>query len=378
MTETVLVKAAAIFDGDTLHTGAGLLFGPNGLERISPVESVADNTRIIDFGEDCISPGFVDLQVNGGGGIMLNDTPSVETVRRIAEAHWSLGTRHFLPTLITDTPETTEAVIAAVIDAVGETVPGVAGLHLEGPHLSVARKGAHDAAYIRPMEDGDLETLLQAAKQLPALLVTIAPENVSLEQVAALSKAGVVVSIGHSDADFDTVMAYAEAGALCVTHLFNAMSQMGNREPGVVGAALASGNLSAGLIADGIHVHPDMIRIAWDAKQEPGKILLVSDAMAVAGTTDDSFELDGRKILRAGGKLTLENGTLAGADLDLLTAVRVLVEQVGIPLADALNAATKTPFDLISKAPFQVVGMPADDFIRISKDLKTTMPLTLG
>lgn len=375
MTKEILVKAAAIFDGETLHTGAAMRFGAEGLGSIGPAESLATGAQIIDLGNDYISPGFVDLQVNGGGGIMLNDTPSVETVRRIAAAHWSLGTRHLLPTLITDTPATTRAVIAAVQEAVAQQVPGVAGVHLEGPHLSVARKGAHDAAYIRRMEDADLDMLLDAARDLPALLVTLAPESVSVDQVKVLSDAGVVVSIGHSDAGFDTVMAYAEAGARCVTHLFNAMSQMGNREPGVVGAALASGQLSAGLIADSIHVHPDMIRIAWAAKQMPGEIFLVSDAMAVAGTSDSSFELDGRKILRSRGKLTLENGTLAGADLDLLTAVRVLVAEVGLPVADALRAATKTPYDLISKTPLQVIGRPIEDFIRISKDLVAVAPV---
>jgi N-acetylglucosamine-6-phosphate deacetylase len=377
MTEVVVFKAAGIFDGETLHPDAAIRFGPAGVETVGPEGEIAGGGQTIDLGGDYVCPGFVDLQVNGGGGIMLNDDPGVETIRRIANAHWSLGTRSLLPTLITDTREKTKAAIGAVTAAIQEGVPGVAGLHLEGPHLSIARKGAHDAAYIRPMDDEDLAILLKGASDLPALLVTVAPENASLEQVRTLAAAGVVVSVGHTDADFDTVMAYADAGAKCVTHLFNAMSQMGNREPGVVGAGLASGQLSAGLIADAIHVHPEMMRIAWSAKRAPGKIFLVSDAMAVAGTSETSFELDGRKILRSGGKLTLEDGTLAGADLDPLSAVRTLVDQVEVPLADALRAATKTPAELISPVPFQVQGRPMDGFIRISEDLKSVAPLTV-
>ncbi|EEE47155.1 N-acetylglucosamine-6-phosphate deacetylase [Roseibium alexandrii] len=375
MTQTIVFKAAAVFDGGKIHEGAAVRFGPDGLVAFGAGDEIFSGADVIDLGSEIISPGFVDLQVNGGGGVMLNDDPSVETVLRIAEAHWSLGTRAFLPTLITDTREKTEAAIAAVTQAVEKDIPGVAGLHLEGPHLSVARKGAHDAAYIRPMDDEDLDFLMAAARSLPVLLLTIAPENTSLEQVRQLNQAGALVSIGHSDADFSTVQAYAAAGARCVTHLFNAMSQMGNREPGVVGAALGTGVLSAGLIADGIHVHPEMMRIALSAKSGPGEVFLVSDAMAVAGTSETSFELDGRKILRSNGRLTLEDGTLAGADLDLLTAVRVLVDQVDISLAGALRAATKTPAELIDGKPFNLLGRSKDSFIRISKDLQSLSPL---
>jgi len=376
MTGITVFKSAAVFDGAKLHPEAAVRFGPDGLEALGPVEEVSGGAAVIDLGSDLICPGFVDLQVNGGGGVLLNDDPSIETVRKIAGAHWSLGTRALLPTLITDTREKTRAAISAVREAVQAGVPGVAGLHLEGPHLSVARKGAHDAAYIRPMDDEDLAVLAAAVEEVPVLLLTIAPENVRIDQVRTLADAGVIVSLGHSDADFATVMAYADAGARCVTHLFNAMSQMGNREPGVAGAALASGQLSAGLIADGIHVHTEMMRIAWSAKRGPGRIFLVSDAMAVAGTSLTSFGLDGRKILRSDGRLTLEDGTLAGADLDLLTAVRVLVENVDVPLDEALRAATKTPAELISARPFKVTGRPVWDFVRISADMRTLVPLS--
>ena len=202
--------------------------------------------------------------------------------------------------------------------------------------------------------------------------MTVAPENVTEDQVAALARAGVLVSLGHTDADFDTCSRYFAAGARCVTHLFNAMSQLGNREPGLVGAALAHGSAHAGLIADTIHVHPEAMRTAWAAKTGPGRIFLVSDAMAVAGTDRTSFELGGRRIFREAGRLTLENGTLAGADLDLTTAIRVMVEEVGVPTAAALEAASTIPTGLIGASVSGLnKGRPyLSGLIRISKDLR--------
>lgn len=368
--------AKSIFDGERLHRDAAIRFGPDGVAEVGPHTAVADIENAIDLGDDLVSLGFVDLQVNGGGGVMLNDHPTIKTVRRIADAHWSLGVRRLLPTLITDSRENTQAAIDAVAKAVASGVPCVAGLHLEGPHLSVVRKGAHDAAHIRPMEQRDLDLLLSAAERLPVLMVTVAPESVTCEQVSALSKAGVIVSLGHTDADFATCLDYAAAGARCVTHLFNAMSQMGSREPGLVGAAIASGDLSAGLIADGVHVHPQTMRIAWKSKQRPGSIFLVSDAMAVAGTDLHAFSLGGRNVSRANGRLVLDDGTLAGADLDLVSAVRNMVETVGIDLPDALRAATAVPLEMITGAKFEFVGTKPSDFIRIDKDLRTVRPLT--
>ncbi|WP_170758524.1 N-acetylglucosamine-6-phosphate deacetylase [Ruegeria lacuscaerulensis] len=366
---SVTFRNGGLFDGTRLHFGQAVVFREGALAAVIPEEGAEDDGQAIDLKGDILSPGYVDLQVNGGDGVMFNDDPSVETIRRIASAHRRLGVVSLLPTLITDTVEKTEAAINAAIQAVREGVPGVAGLHLEGPHLSVARKGAHDAALIRPMEDADLVVLIAAAGDLPCLKVTIAPEAVSEQQVRALSDAGILVSLGHSDADFATCRRYAAAGARCVTHLFNAMSQLGSREPGLVGAALAESGLSAGLIADGIHVHPETIRAAWAAKSAPGQIFLVSDAMAVAGTDQTAFQLEGRRITRTDGRLTLEDGTLAGADLDLTTAIRVLVTQVGVPLQDALTAATTFPAQFIGRTGSK--RLDYDSMIRISADLES-------
>jgi len=366
-----------IFDGATLHSDWALCVDIEEIVKLGPAAEIGRDGKYVDLGGDILSPGYVDLQVNGGDGIMFNDAPSVETLERIATAHRRLGTTTILPTLITDTAGKTVAAIEAAKAAIAESVQGIGGLHLEGPHLSVARKGAHDAALIRTMTDDDLAVLIQAASDLPVLMVTVAPENTTLEQVRALVDAGALVSLGHSDANFDTCISYAKAGARSVTHLFNAMSQFGNRAPGLVGAALASGDLSAGLIADGIHVHPEAMRTALAAKRAPGQIFLVSDAMAPAGSDIREFTLGGRRIARDGGQLTLDDGTLAGADLDLTTAVRNLVQQVDVCLSDALHAATFVPARLagLHAGVGEITVGNTADLIRIRRDLSGVVPL---
>jgi N-acetylglucosamine-6-phosphate deacetylase len=372
MTYTVTFRNGPIFDGTHLLDAHALRFENGRAAFLGPAIPAPTSGHTIDLAGDILFPGFVDLQVNGGAGILFNTDPSTATLRRIAAAHRSLGVTAFLPTLITDTAEKTRAAIAAVEDALREGVPGIAGLHLEGPHLSVARKGAHDPDLIRPMEAEDLDTLLRATETLPLLKVTVAPETVSEDQVKTLARAGVLVSLGHSDADYETCRRYFAAGASCVTHLFNAMSQLGNREPGLVGAALASGEASAGLIADAVHVHPESIRTAWKAKTGPGRIFLVSDAMAVAGSDLTEFELGGRLIKRKNGILTLADGTLAGADLDLAKAVRTMVEKVGIDIACALQASTSIPAGLIGlDYGFDRVT----DVVRLSADLSGIVPI---
>ncbi|MFV0361094.1 N-acetylglucosamine-6-phosphate deacetylase [Tropicimonas sp.] len=337
---------AEIFDGNSLRTGCALLLDGAEVAAILPQGEVpADAMRREVSGT--LAPGFVDLQVNGGGGVMFNDTQTVAALATIAGAHASLGSTAILPTLITDTPEHTRAAIAATREAIAQGVPGIAGLHLEGPHLSIARKGAHDPSLIRPMAPSDLDMLIGAAADLPALMLTVAPESVTPAQIQALADAGAVVSLGHTDSDFATCIAAADAGARCVTHLFNAMSQLGHRAPGLVGAALDDGRLSAGLIADLLHVHPAAIRIALAAKTGPGRIFLVTDAMAPAGTDAGHFVLNGRRIERGDGRLTLADGTLAGADLDMATAIRNLTENSGLPHAGALAMATSIPADLM-------------------------------
>jgi N-acetylglucosamine-6-phosphate deacetylase len=302
---------------------------------------------------------------------MLNDHPTVEGIETICRAHAPFGTTALLPTLITDTPEVTASAVAAGIGAARRKVPGFAGLHLEGPHLSIGRKGAHDPKLIRPMTDADQAALIAARKALPALLTTVAPESVTPEQVAALTKAGIVVSLGHTDATYATAGVYAKAGASMVTHLFNAMSQIGNREPGLVGAALDNGRWSAGLIADGIHVDPATIAIAMRAKFGPGNIFLVTDAMATIGTDIKNFTLNGRTIYRKDGRLTLEDGTLAGADLDMISAVRFMHRTIGINLSESLRMASLYPAQAVGQAQRlgRFVKGAAANLVALSDDL---------
>ncbi len=373
--DVVTIQNGRIFDGKKLRAGHAIRFVDGHAREFGPDAEVPKDGEVVDLSGDILTPGYVDLQTNGGGGVMLNNDPSVDTLRRIARAHRNLGVSVLLPTLISDSAEKTRATIEATIEAVHEGVPGIAGLHLEGPHLSIARKGAHDPAFIRPMEDDDMETLVTASRRLPALKVTVAPENVTEEQVSTLARAGVLVSLGHSDASFEVCMRYFAAGARCVTHIFNAMSQLGNREPGLVGAALASGSVSASLIADAVHVHPETIRTAWAAKAGPGRMFLVSDAMAVAGTDLTEFELGGRLIRRRGGALKLQDGTLAGADLELTFAIKTLMETANVSLESALQAAISHPAALIGvpSAMADAQLRRLSELRRVSSDLTSSV-----
>ncbi|MEP4194295.1 MAG: N-acetylglucosamine-6-phosphate deacetylase [Aliishimia sp.] len=338
---------AKIHDGTDLHKKHALIIYEGGDCSVVSSNDVPQGCEVEVLPGGVISPGFVDLQVNGGGGVMFNDEQSVDALRTIANAHALTGTAALLPTLITDTAERTRAAIDAVEQAIRENVPGIVGLHLEGPHLSVARKGAHDPQLIRQMSEDDLARLLDAAQRLPNLKVTVAPENTTPDQIGAMVEAGVIVSLGHTDAGFDTCMAAFEAGASCVTHLFNAMSQLGNREPGLVGAALARDDVYAGLIADGIHVHPSTIRIALDAKSDPSKVFLVTDAMATIGSAIDCFSINGRDVFKMDSRLTLADGTLAGADLEMPRAISVMIDDVGDDLCHAIARSTSTPASLL-------------------------------
>ncbi|MGP9805456.1 N-acetylglucosamine-6-phosphate deacetylase [Paracoccus sp. NSM] len=341
-----ILAAARIFDGTTLHDNAALVIEDGAVAAILPETEAGPPTERV---EGIIAPGFLDLQANGGGGLMVDGATDVAALRAICQAHRRLGTAGILPTLITDTPDATARVIEAGIEAARQQVPGFLGLHLEGPHLDPRRKGAHDAALIRPMGDADLDRLCTAARHLPSLMVTLAPEAARPDQIAALRAAGAVVSLGHSDCALDQAEQAFAAGATCATHLFNAMSQMDHRQPGLVSAVL-SGEAHAGLIADGIHVHPAMMRIALRAR--PQGLFLITDCMAFAGTDLTQMDLGGRRILRHDGRLTLADGTLAGADLTLAQAVRRIAALPEAGLARALAMATSEPA--------RVLGRPGD------------------
>jgi N-acetylglucosamine-6-phosphate deacetylase len=349
MSSMLAIRGARIFDGEDWHDGKALLVADGIVEAIIPDDALPRSVEVVDLPGGFLAPGFVDLQVNGGGGVMLNDAPSVGTIRRICAAHAPFGTTALLATLITDAPRMTAAALEAGAAAARAKVPGFLGLHLEGPHLSLSRKGAHDPNLIRPMQKADLDRLVNARGSMPVLMTTVAPETVTPQQVAALAGAGIVVSLGHSDAGYATARAAIEAGATQVTHLFNAMSQLQHREPGMVGAALSSGEVSAGLIADGFHVDRRVIGVALRSKLGPGRIFLVTDAMATIGTDMTEFTLNGRTIRRQDGRLTLADGTLAGADLDMISAVRFMHREIGLPREEALRMASLYPAQAVGQ-----------------------------
>lgn len=338
---TQVIAGARLFDGRHLLADHALIVDDGRISAVLPQAQAGSPTH---HAHGLIAPAFIDLQVNGGGGLMVDGGTDAAALHHICATHRRLGCAGVLPTLITDTPEATAQVIAAGIAAARADTPGFLGLHLEGPHLDPRRKGAHDPALIRPMTEDDLARLCDAARGLPVLMVTLAPESATSQQITALTRAGAIVSLGHTDCDFDTARAAFAAGARAATHLFNAMSQMGHRSPGLAGAVL-SGTLHAGLIADGVHVHHAAMQVALAAR--PEGIFLVTDCMAFAGTDLTEMQLHGRRILRRDGRLTLPDETLAGADLRMDRAIGTLVRDCAVPVARALAMATSVPANLV-------------------------------
>jgi N-acetylglucosamine-6-phosphate deacetylase len=357
--------APRLFDGDTWHDNVALVLDGTRIHSVGPVPAGATAVAL-DGG--LLVPGFLDLQVNGGSGHLVGPGTTVADLALVCDTHARFGVTALLPTLITDTPAVTDVVLSSGATATRQGLPGFLGLHLEGPHLTLSRKGAHDPALIRPMTEADLVRLERARATLPHLLVTVATESCTPDQIARLVKAGITVSLGHSDASFEAASAAIRAGASMATHLFNAMSQLGNRKPGLVGAALHHG-IHAGIIADGIHIHPATLGIALRAKAGPGNLFLVSDSMSQAGTPLTEFALNGRTIHRRDGALRLDDGTLAGADLTMDGAIRTLVA-MGHDLDLALRMAGPLPAAAVGNAELGRLapGHPAD-FVHLSPDL---------
>ena len=294
----------------------------------------------IDLGGQLLLPGLIDVQVNGGGGRLFNTDPSVETIEVMAAAHRRFGTTGLLPTLISDDLSVVSTAIQAVDAAIEQGIPGVLGIHIEGPFLSNIRRGIHLASTLQRFDDSFVEVLCSARNG--RTLVTLAPECISPAQITRLVEAGVIVAAGHSDADYETVRAALDAGISGFTHLFNAMSQLTNRAPGMVGAALEDPSTFAGIIVDGHHLHPATFRVALQAKGID-RLMLVTDAMATVGAGDGEFMLQGRAIRREGDRLVSPEGTLAGSTLTMAAALANSVEQGRLDLASAAIMATSTP-----------------------------------
>lgn len=336
------VAADHIFDGTTVHEKAAVVIEGEQIARIVPRAELPHATpvRALPAGA-WLAPGFIDLQVNGGGDVLFNDSPTPQAISTIAAAHRKSGTTSLLPTFITDAPEKMQAAIKAVQTAIGKE-PGVLGIHLEGPFISPERPGVHDPQFIRQAKPTDIVML--AAPRKGITLVTLAPEQMPKGFIAQLAAAGVRVSLGHSVATYEQTRAAIAEGLTGFTHLFNAMPPLLSRQPGPIAAALESPGAFYGLIVDGAHVDPAALRMAL---RGAGRPMLVTDAMPPVGGKKLSFRLYGDEITVSGGRCTRKDGTLAGAYLTMAQAVNNCVRLLGIPLQEALRFASRNPADFI-------------------------------
>jgi N-acetylglucosamine-6-phosphate deacetylase len=343
MSENVhAVAAPCIFDGVTLHTDSAVLIDGDTIAAVVPRSELSRTIPCVALPEHAwLAPGFIDIQVNGGGDVLFNDEPTPEAIRTIAAAHRKFGTTSLLPTLISDSAEKMAAACRAVESLVG-VEPGILGIHLEGPFLSPEKPGVHDPRQLRTPTEGDRALL--TAQRRGAMLVTLAPEQVTAEFIGALAAAGVRVSLGHSMATYEQTHHAMAAGVTCFTHLFNAMRPLDSREPGPIAAALETDKAWYGLIVDGVHVAPAMLRLALRGRAKP---ILVTDAMPPVGGARSCFQLQGETIFVHGDRCVRGDGRLAGAYLTMAGAVANCVRLLGVPLVDALRFASTHPAQML-------------------------------
>ncbi|MXP26579.1 N-acetylglucosamine-6-phosphate deacetylase [Altererythrobacter indicus] len=333
-----IVLPDAILDGQAL-----LIDGEPGDVRIvglAPTGNIPTDCEVQELDGGWLMPGFIDVQVNGGGDVLFNDMPNVEGLRRIAEAHRRFGTTGIMPTLISDFPGIVDEAIAAGEEALHQKVPGILGVHIEGPHLNTAKKGIHDDTRFATV-DADVIARL-SVPTTGRRIITLAPELAPQGSVKALTEAGVLVCAGHSMADYDQSRAALEEGLAGFTHLFNAMTQFLSREPGMVGAALEDRRTHFGIIADGLHVHPAALRVAIAARGLEGA-MLVTDAMPPVGGMKDQFTLMGTEVQVIDGTCRGPDGTLGGSALTMAQALRNAMEMLGHDIVEASQMASGNP-----------------------------------
>jgi len=340
---TALVNARVLLD-DGFALGKAVLIADGRIQAVVEDGAVPAGYARRDLNGGSLTPGFIDVQVNGGGGVLFTDNPSPESIARIGATHRRFGATGFLPTLISGDLDTVGVAIAATREALAQGSPGLLGVHIEGPFLNAARKGIHDASKFRVIDESAIALLtsLKAGRTL----VTLAPETTTPDIINRLSKTGVIVAAGHTNADYAAIRAALDHGLAGFTHLFNAMSPMTSREPGAVGAALEDAASWCGLIVDGKHVDPVVLRIALAAKRHD-RFMLVTDAMPTVGMAEKAFRLGGRLITVEDGVCVDEYGTLAGSDLDMATAVRNAVSLLGLSLAEAARMASRSPAEFL-------------------------------
>lgn len=305
--------------------------------RIDSIEPAIDPDEVM---PGTLIPGYIDTQVNGGGGVLFNQTPDAEHLKRLAQAHLSFGTTSMLPTLITDGESTMHRAADAIAECIQQQHPTIIGVHFEGPFINTAKKGVHEASFIRYPKDSELAILTR--KDIGRVLVTVAPDNVDPGFITELTKEGVLVSLGHSNATIEQALTALNAGATGFTHLYNAMSALQSRAPGMVGAAFHSPESFCGLIVDHHHVHPDSVAIAIKIKGAE-RIMLVTDAMAHVGTEATNLRFFNTVIERHGDKLITPDGTLAGSCLDMHQAVLNCFRDLNLPFTDSVVMASQTP-----------------------------------
>ena len=360
---TQLVAADLTWMDGAMQTGLAAELAGGELKKIRPLES-GENP---DMRVHLLGPALTDLQVNGSGGVMLNSDPSAQSIAHIVETQRSLGTGWIMPTLITCEAERMRKAAAAACEAWG--MGGFLGLHIEGPHLNVLRKGTHNPAFIRPMDDTTIEILGELRSAGIPVVLTLAPETVDLETIRRIADMGVVVSAGHSAATAAEARAGLEAGVTCFTHLYNAMPPMGSREPGILGVAINS-DAYAGIIVDGHHVDWSMVALACRARPSQGRMFMVSDAMATIGGPDH-FELYGETIRVWDGALINQSGSLAGAHVDLAACLANAVRHVGLSLQEAYQMAAMIPLDVMGiKRPTLRPGMSTSEIIALDDGLR--------
>ena len=336
------VTAETIFDGKAVHHDSAVIIENARISRIVPQSEVPVGIPIRALPPRAwLAPGFIDIQVNGGGDILFNDEPNPEGIAAIVAAHRRFGTTALLPTLISDTTEKMEMALDGVQRAASDN-PSVLGIHWEGPSLSPEKSGVHDAQMIRLPSPREAEILTSLKNGVT--LVTLAPERVPAGFITQLATAGIRVSLGHSMATYAQTRAAISEGLTGFTHLFNAMRPLTSREPGPIAAALETPNVWFGMIVDGAHVDPAMLRLALRGAAHP---ILVTDAMPPVGGSRSSFMLYGQEITVVAGRCTREDGTLAGAALDMASAVRNCVQLLQMPLTDALRLASAEPADFL-------------------------------
>lgn len=351
-----------LFDGNHYHDNKVIII-EDGV--IIGFDDEADN--VTEQIKGLVVPGFIDLQVNGGGSILFNTTPTLAGIKTIMTAHAQFGTTAMLPTLITDKVSVMAKAADAVASAIANNEPGILGVHFEGPHLSVAKKGAHSEDFIRQISNEEWQILER--KDIGKVVVTLAPETVSTSDITRMKKAGIDICLGHSNASYQQAQSAVNAGASGFTHLFNAMSPLQGREPGVTGCALLNDDTACGLIVDGHHVDYVSCQLAIKTKPQ-GKVFLVTDAMPPVGTRDNVFDFFDRQVHLAQGKLTSTTGELAGSVLDMATAVKNTHQQVKIPLDETLRMASKYPADFIGEnlRGQLIIGKQAD-FVALNDEL---------